>query len=588
MPESANRYSAFISYARADEGHARWLQRRLETYRLPRRLHASAPRLLPVFRDRVELSAAADLDKSLKDALAASAWLIVICSPAAAQSRWVAREIELFRELHGPDRVLAALVEGEPHAAFPVALLGAGGGAPLAADFRPRGDGRRLGTLKLVASIAGVRLDSLIERDAQRRARRFGIAAVAALMLALAMTALAVVAVRARAAAELQRNKAEGFVDFMLVDLRKRLKGVGKLELLTAVNKRAMSYYDGMDLARLPPDSLERRAALLHAMGEDDEKRGNLAAARAQWQEARRTTAALMAAAPNDAKRIFAHSQSEYWVGFAAWRGGDLAAAERAFREYSRLTDVMLRLDPGNLDYAMEQGYAFSNLGMFTLRAIGDPASAKTLFLKSLVTLRLGSTASPSDIDTKIQIADAYGWIADCLKFQQLFEQARQTRLQQLALLERSLSLDPYNVELRSARVGAKIGLSRIEVAAHRPTIALSILAPVRAEAAILARIDPADVGARDRARAVDLVYTSSWLLLDKKERPSGYDKATYFCAGTINDPEDEIVQWCRLLRSRIIGDIKGRPVANVQIQPLLLKGRYSRRWGIDFRTFSR
>ena len=57
-------------------------------------------RLGQIFRDREDLPAAQDLSESVKEALSVSGALVVLCSPAAKASPWVAREIELFRELH--------------------------------------------------------------------------------------------------------------------------------------------------------------------------------------------------------------------------------------------------------------------------------------------------------------------------------------------------------------------------------------------------------------------------------------------------------------------------------------------------------
>ena len=174
-PATPAGYVAFISYSHRDAAIGRWLHRRLETYRMPKRLvgaageHGQVPaRLTPIFRDRDELPAAGDLSEKVRAALAVSDNLIVVCSPDAAASPWVAKEIETFRELH-PDRpIFAAIVEGEPDQCFPPALRD-GGIEPLAADLRKEGDGRRLGVLKLVAGLAGVGLDALVQRDAARR-----------------------------------------------------------------------------------------------------------------------------------------------------------------------------------------------------------------------------------------------------------------------------------------------------------------------------------------------------------------------------------------------------------------------------------
>ena len=113
-----------------------------------------------------------------------------------------------------------------------------------------------------------------------------------AVLAMLLMAALALVALNARNEAQRQRAEAEGLIEFMLTDLRDRLRGVGRLDVMTAVNRRALAYYGGQQaLGGISPASLERRARVLHAMGEDDFTRGNLDAALVAFREAHRTTA---------------------------------------------------------------------------------------------------------------------------------------------------------------------------------------------------------------------------------------------------------------------------------------------------------
>ena len=133
------RYRAFISYSHADGRLAAGLHRKLESWKL-----ADCSHLAPIFIDRAELAAGPDLSASVREALADSAALIVIASPAARASHWVAQEIALFRAAHPGRPVLAALIAGEPGEAFPEALLQHQGTAiePLAADLRARRAGR--------------------------------------------------------------------------------------------------------------------------------------------------------------------------------------------------------------------------------------------------------------------------------------------------------------------------------------------------------------------------------------------------------------------------------------------------------------
>ena len=234
---STFRYKAFISYSHDDEQTARWLHRRLEAYRLPKQFVASRDlttnRVGAIFRDRDELATSGDLSAAIKDALIESENLIVICTPNAARSKWVNEEIKLFKQLRSSDRVFC-LLAGDPKDSFPKAALvdvdGDGIATVaetelLAADITPKGDGKSLATIKLVAGLLGVRFDDLRRRETQRRQRRLVSIAGASLIGMTAALSLAVFAILAQREAETQRqlaiveaNTAQRVTDF-LVDL---------------------------------------------------------------------------------------------------------------------------------------------------------------------------------------------------------------------------------------------------------------------------------------------------------------------------------------------------------------------------------
>ena len=145
---ATRRYRAFISYSHKDRAAGDRLFKRLDGYRPPKALvgretpYGPVPaRLYPVFRDREELASSPALAGRLEGALAASDHLVVICSPAAAASRWVNEEIRIFQKSGHGNRIHAVVVEGEPAAVFPAALSEGEGGQPLATDLRPEGDG---------------------------------------------------------------------------------------------------------------------------------------------------------------------------------------------------------------------------------------------------------------------------------------------------------------------------------------------------------------------------------------------------------------------------------------------------------------
>jgi hypothetical protein len=236
----SHQYLAFISYRHADNKQtgrqwATWLHQAIETYEIPKDLvgqknargETIPERIFPIFRDEEELPADADLANAITRALDNTGLLIVLCSPNAVASTYVADEIDYFKKLGRSDQIIAAMIAGEPNASwdtskqkqgftpedecFPTPLQYAYDehgepttqlAEPLAADFRVNHDGvleqgwasieayrqylKSLGTvsgkvinervtnyqaqqqlmlLKIIAGIIGVPLGALTKRD---------------------------------------------------------------------------------------------------------------------------------------------------------------------------------------------------------------------------------------------------------------------------------------------------------------------------------------------------------------------------------------------------------------------------------------
>jgi tetratricopeptide (TPR) repeat protein len=170
--------------------------------------------LPPVFQDREELATSADLAESVREALSQSANLIVICSSAAAKSRWVNEEVRAFCDLERRDRIQCLIVpeagvseDLPPDEIFPPALLETVA-EPLAADARKSGDGKRAAFLKLVAGMIDVRFDDLRQREHVRRQKRLMTLAAAAVVGFILMSGLAAFALISRAEAVRERDVA--------------------------------------------------------------------------------------------------------------------------------------------------------------------------------------------------------------------------------------------------------------------------------------------------------------------------------------------------------------------------------------------
>ncbi len=438
MAPTAHQYFAFLSYSHRDSADADWLHSQLERFRVPSSLAGRLSpngviprRLTPIFRDRHELAAGDDLGMEIREALEASHCLIVLCSPAAAASKWTNEEILTFKRLHPDGCMIAAVVAGEPFASeiegreqeecLPLALRqkfdrrGRSTGKraePLAADLRDAGDGRRLGLLKVVAGILGVGLDELVQRDQLRRQRRLATITAASLAGMIVAILLAVTAVNARDAARDQRRQAEGLVAFMLGDLREKLEPIGKLDALDGVGARVLDYYSRQDASELSDAALLQRSSALNLTAEVAFLRGDMGTARRLYLKAMDGTAEAIRRDPGDPQRLFDHAQNTFWAAQIEWQLGRLNAAEAGMRDYKRLADQMVGIEANNMKWRMEQQSADFNLGvmLFARRKFDE---ARNQFTRSLATMEALATADPGNSDYHDAVTESQIWLAD-------------------------------------------------------------------------------------------------------------------------------------------------------------------------------
>lgn len=593
MNQDATAYRAFISYSHSDKASATWLHRTLESYRIPSKLvghvteEGEVPaRLVPIFRDRDELPAAGDLSDELRKALGHSRFLIVIASPAAAQSRWVDEEVRQFKRLHGEGRVLALIASGRPGSGdaeecFPPSMhfkLDADGNTttvpaePIAADLREGGDGKRLAKLKLVAGLTGLPLDALVRREAVRRQRRLVVVAAFAIVLAIAMSALALMALRGQAEAQRQRAEADGLVEFMLTDLRDKLEPVGRLEIFDSVGQRALTYYARQDINALDADALGRRARALHLVGEVRELRGNTEAALDAFKQAERTTAELLARNPDDTQQIFDHAQSVYWVGYIHWQRKQLDEAERRFREYDRLAARLVALEPGNPDWQNERASALSNLGvLFHQRQ--RYTEAATNFQMALATSRTLARADPSNRDLQYSLAQSHAWLADALQGSWNFTAATRERENELAVYQAMLAVDPRDAKAREGKSVALSMLSELQLLAGDLESARTSANAALSTITDLVKQDPENKLWQALALSTSNQLTEALLLSEQWEKAGQLNREALQRAQSLVDMDPTVESWrnrglmpARWMQIAITFGMRDRAAARAQI----------------------
>lgn len=129
-----------------------------------------------MFKDTTDL-AGGNLEKTIKKALDSSKYLIVICSPRAAQSSWVCKEVQVFIESHREEYIIPFIIEGEPNSkditkeCFPKNFKKLTGCREIL-GININEMGRDAASIKVVARMFDIRFDSLWQRMQRELARR--------------------------------------------------------------------------------------------------------------------------------------------------------------------------------------------------------------------------------------------------------------------------------------------------------------------------------------------------------------------------------------------------------------------------------
>ncbi|MDN5780483.1 MAG: toll/interleukin-1 receptor domain-containing protein [Luteimonas sp.] len=535
------RYWGFLSYSHDDRRVAERMHKALEAYRIPARLvglegpFGPVPaRLLPIFRDRDDLKAGGRLGPEVEHALAVSRSLIVLCSPSAATSSWVDAEVAAFIRLQDDGPLFCVILDGEPLASrqgdaassecLPASVRARFSAeadldhaTPVAVDLREHGDGWRLAVHKIAAGLTGLPLDQLVQRDAQRRHRRMAWLSLALIAVAAALGLLAVLAYRARDEARQQRAQAEGLIEFMLVDLRKRLEPVGRLDVLESVGERALAYYDQQSVKSLDPDSLAQRAHALHLIGEIDDRRGDIKAARSAFTRARASTAELLLREPDQPQRIYDHAQSVFWNGYTDWQYGDIPAAERAFREYARLANSLLAHDSENPDWLTEVSSAHSNLGTLLLEQL-RASDAIPQFMQSLRIDRKRATLAGDAAAAQLDIAQDHSWLSSSYFANRQLAQAIAEREADLAVCEHLAKASPQDAVVQGRQMSGYRFLAALQLAAGDVGRARAELARSLAIVEQQRRLDPENIEWQESSAKANI-------MLARIERMSGHGK---------------------------------------------------------------
>jgi len=391
------KYYAFISYSHIDKDWGNWLHKTLESYRIPASLKVQKSteqknilKLSPIFKDSEELPTHSNLSEVIIDALHKSRYLIVICSPSSAKSKWVNKEIIDFKRMHGESKVLALIVDGEPNAidktgyseseeAFPEALkykVDSSGNLTherielLAADAREKGEGKERAKIKLIAGLLGVGFDDLWQREKRRQKKHKIIWISIVILLFLIISTLSVISLIKWKEAEDQktiaikgREAAEDLIEHTLFDLRDKLDPIGKLDLLSSTYEAVDQYYKKLGNSNMSDDVYFRIAAYHTNNGDYFKRTGSLSKAEQHYEKALEIIKKLVKKKPKDSllQRNYAIVYSELGTVMEA-KGNDQRAFTYMLKAHRILKDQS-SANPTNEQLKFELAKSYAKLG---------------------------------------------------------------------------------------------------------------------------------------------------------------------------------------------------------------------------------
>ena len=525
VSQPAFRFHAFLCYSHRDSEWADWLHRAIEDYPIPSRLVGLTTgagvipaRLAPVFRDRDELPSATDLSAKVSDALAQSASLVVICSPHAAQSRWVNEEVRAFLRLGRAHRVFCLIVDGEPGASawagrehaecLPPALThrfdAAGNDTgerfePIAADARPGKDGRSNARTKIVAGLLGVDLDDLRQRERSRRRWRLT-AAIAFGFAALCLTTtLAVNAVIARHAAERRQKQAEDLVGFMLGDLDDKLRQVNRLDIIESVADKVVKYFAGLPAADITDGAIAQRTRAQLKLGAVRRDQGRVQEAYDTFKSALATSEDLVRRSPNNADYGTINAESLSWVGYVDWSQGRL---DDALARFGAARDALLRVSaarPDDTDILDRIGSVRTNVGRI-YEARGRTEEARAEYAKVLDGYAYLSRREPDTYAWKTEVGYAHNNLAQLALKEGKLEEAVREYVADRDIKVKLFELDPSNNARREDLVAAEAFLGRALYLCGETSAAATHLRAAMQGIEVLLRIDSDSTDWLDKA----------------------------------------------------------------------------------------
>ncbi len=251
------------------------------------------------------------------------------------------------------------------------------------------------------------------QAKAHRRRKLIAVIGSVATVVLLVVSILALQATQARQEADLRRDQAEDLIDFMLGDLRRKLKPMGRLDILNDVGDKALEYFAAVPRDNLTEEELFRYSKAMEQIGQVRINEGNPEQAMEAFQRSLALAQLLTERDPTRADWQQALGRRHFWIGKILWDQRDLDGALNRFQIQRAIAQGLAAADPDNLDRQLSVDQANTNIG-FIHKERGDLQGALSAFRSGLEIKRQLADRKPEDRRQQLRLANHYnlvGWV---------------------------------------------------------------------------------------------------------------------------------------------------------------------------------
>ena len=211
-------------------------------------------------------------------------------------------------------------------------------------------------------------------------------------------------AATARDQAAAARAQAESVLNFLIYDVRGKLKPIGQFDLIENIQKNVERHYEKMGPEGVPDDVMREREVFVFNNGGDLRRiQGDLEAAMVSYDKGMQISTKLAGNDPSNMERQRDLSTSYDNIGYVQSAQGDLKAAMESYRKGMEI-NTKFAGNESNRDWQRDLSIRYNRIGDVQ-RAQGDLGGAMESYLTALEILKNLEALDAENTTWKVDLA---------------------------------------------------------------------------------------------------------------------------------------------------------------------------------------